>query len=175
MDPAERHITPAMIRSLPNCRRLKAQWSSTPPSGSTNHAFSLISPLPHHYSLPPCSISFNCTPVTFNTGLLTSHPFMPGHRHYSTPNFQGLPTGPAQPSGQHSALLIPKTHFLWLQPVHSLVLRHGLFFPSSPLYWSSKDSPSSSLPATKTQSYPIFCSLGTPLYSESLKSSAALG
>lgn len=121
-----------MIRSLPNCRHFKAQWSPTPPSGSTSHSFSLLSsPPPPHYCLPPWAISFNCTPETLNTDLLTSHYFMPGHRQYVPQNFQGLPTGPAQPPGQLFALLFPKRHFLWLQPVHSSVLRRDLFFPSS--------------------------------------------
>lgn len=120
-----------MIRSLPNCRHFKAHWSPTPPSGSTSHSFSLLSsPTPPHYCRPPWSISFNCTPATLNTGLLTSHSFMPGHRHYVTQNFQGLPTGPAQPSSLF-ALLFPKRHFHWLRPVHSSVLRRDLFFPSS--------------------------------------------
>lgn len=68
-----------MILSLLKGRHFKTYWSPTPPSGSTNHAFSFISlSLLHHYSLPLWSLSFNCTPVTLKTGLLTSHPFMPG-------------------------------------------------------------------------------------------------
>lgn len=152
-----------MILSLLKGRHFKTYWSPTPPSGSTNHAFSFISlSLLHHYSLPLWSLSFNCTPVTLKTGLLTSHPFMPGAQVLYTQNCQGLATGPAQPSGQPFALLFPRRHFLWLQPVHSQVLRHGLFFPSSALLCSPKNSPSSCLRATKTHAFPTSCSLGAP-------------
>lgn len=70
----------------------------------------------------------------------------------------------SQPSGQLSALLFPKRHFLWLQPIHCLVLGRGLLFPSFTLSCSSKDSPSSCLPATKTQAFPTSFDPGAPLY-----------
>lgn len=154
-----------MILSLLKGRCFKTHWSPTPPSGSTNHAFSSISsPLLHHYSLPLWSLSFNCTPVTLKTGLLTSHPFTSGGQAlYHTE----LPGAPHRPSSAFRSTFCPalrqKTRPLapacplpgpqtW--PVLSL-LHSSLFIQEQPLI----------LPACyEDSSLPHFLQLGAPLF-----------